>query len=83
MPSPRETEAPSQPETASDTATEASAPAAMAAAPAPRARRSTTSSEPKLERVVVRPDEASVAEAEPVSDEAGTAVVRRGWWQRR
>ena len=80
VPPPRETAAQSQPETASE---EASAPAAMAAAPAPRARRSTTSSEPKLERVVVRPDEATAAEAEPVSDEADTAVVRRGWWQRR
>jgi ribonuclease E len=55
----------------------------MAAAPAPRARRSTTSSEPKLERVVVRPDEATAAQTEPVSDDAGTAAVRRGWWQRR
>ncbi len=56
-----------------------SKPAEMAAA-VPKARRSTTSSEPKLERVVVRPDEAAPA-AEVAADD--TAVVRRGWWQRR
>ncbi|MDO9383782.1 MAG: Rne/Rng family ribonuclease [Hyphomicrobiaceae bacterium] len=83
VPASQGAEVPSMPEPAVEAAAEPSAPAAMAAAPAPRARRSTTSSEPKLERVVVRPDEAAAEEAEPVSDEAGTTAVRRGWWQRR
>ncbi|MCC7252074.1 Rne/Rng family ribonuclease [Hyphomicrobium sp.] len=42
-----------------------------------RARHEATSAEPKLERVVVSPDEARAAET------GGEEPVRRGWWQRR
>ncbi len=59
---------------------EAEAEPAPAPAPAPRARRSSTSSEPKLERVVVSTDEVAV---QPVVEEAAATATRRGWWQRR
>ena len=42
-----------------------------------RARHEATSAEPKLERVVVSPDQSGVA------DTAGEEPARRGWWQRR
>lgn len=47
---------------------------------APKARRSTASSEPKIERLVVSADEAA-----PVitGEEPEAAVAKRGWWQRR
>ena len=38
----------------------------------------TATAEPKLERVVVSPEQAAGA-----SEDAGTEPVRRGWWQRR
>ncbi|MBY0225710.1 MAG: Rne/Rng family ribonuclease [Hyphomicrobium sp.] len=38
-----------------------------------------TASEPKIERVVVTPDQATAAASETVSEQP----VRKGWWQRR
>jgi len=38
-----------------------------------------TASEPKIERVVVTPDQAKAAASETVSEQP----VRKGWWQRR
>jgi hypothetical protein len=38
-----------------------------------------TTSEPKIERVVVTPDQAQAAASETVSEQP----VRKGWWQRR
>jgi hypothetical protein len=38
-----------------------------------------TASEPKIERVVVTPDQAKAADSETVSEQP----VRKGWWQRR
>ena len=47
---------------------------------APRRRVSEpTASEPKIERVVVTPDQAKAADSETVSEQP----VRKGWWQRR
>ena len=46
--------------------------------PRPRAR-STSSGEPKLERVVVGPDAAAAADV----DAAAAGPTRKGWWQRR
>jgi ribonuclease E len=54
----------------------------MAAPAKPRARSRLTSSEPKLERVVVKPDQAGSGETgEPAETSVG--ATRRGWWQRR
>jgi len=53
-------------------------PVATAAEPEPaRKRHETGSSEPRIERVVVRPDEAAAGHAEPAQPQ------RKGWWQRR
>ncbi|CCB66412.1 ribonuclease E/G [Hyphomicrobium sp. MC1] len=50
-----------------------------APAPAPRRRHEIGSSEPRIERVVVRPgDEGSATDAE-----AQAAPQRKGWWQRK
>lgn len=62
------------------------APAApvVEAKPAPvprRARNPSTASEPKLERVVVRPDQ-PVEGASGDATEQTSAPVRKGWWQR-
>jgi hypothetical protein len=38
-----------------------------------------TASEPKIERVVVTPDQATATNSETVSEQP----VRKGWWQRR
>ena len=59
-------------------------PAAAERAP-PRVRRSTSSSEPRLERVVVRPDAIVIPEDDSKVSEAAeeAASTRRGWWQRR
>jgi len=59
-------------------ALEASAPVAEASAPAPRRRHEVGSSEPRIERVVVRPGEEG---AEPAGD--AQAPQRKGWWQRK
>ncbi len=49
--------------------------------PRSRARSHATSSEPKLERVVVKPDQPVPVTVPEVGDTSGPA--RRGWWQRR
>ena len=78
---------PAPPREAVSTATEAEhrgdAPPPEADAPRARARprRAATSSEPKIERVVVKPDQ-----PEPIvaPEQVGAAEpARRGWWQRR
>ncbi len=54
--------------------------------PAPRRRTVDTSPvEPKLERVVVRPSQASEAEAQSEAEPVDSTPkpTRRGWWQRR
>ncbi len=58
------------------TPSEASVPAS---APSPRRRHEVGSSEPRIERVVVRPGEESAA---PVA-EAQAVPQRKGWWQRK
>jgi ribonuclease E len=72
-------------ETVSAAAASEHSSAAAPDADAPRARarprRAATSSEPKIERVVVKPDQ-----PEPIvaSEQVGAAEpARRGWWQRR
>jgi ribonuclease E len=71
--------------TASETAAREPAQAAVvttseanAPAQAPRRRHEVGSSEPRIERVVVRPGEES---AEPEGQQA--APQRKGWWQRK
>lgn len=72
--------------TASEVATEETpqpvkAPAAgdSAPAPSPRRRHEIGSSEPRIERVVVRPGE----EGSAAAAEAQAAPQRKGWWQRK
>jgi ribonuclease E len=50
--------------------------------PAPRVRHRPTSSEPKLERVVVRPDPAATEAPPPETADTGEPT-RKGWWNRR
>jgi ribonuclease E len=47
-----------------------------------RARSHATSTEPKLERVVVKPDQPAPI-AVPEAGDATSGPTRRGWWQRR
>ena len=54
------------------------APVAVAEAQPVRRRHEADSSEPRIERVVVRPDEVVTA-----NDEAAAQPQRKGWWQRK
>jgi len=56
-------------------------PVPMVEAPKPARRVSSGSSEPVLERVVVRPDAPGAATAAPADGEEAKPV-RKGWWQR-
>jgi ribonuclease E len=55
---------------------------APAARPKARARSNASSGEPKLERVVVKPDHAE-GEASADAGVVTSEPVRRGWWQRK
>ena len=48
-----------------------------------RSRGTPVSSEPKLERVVVRPDQPDAPVEMPVQVLEADKPVRKGWWQRR
>jgi ribonuclease E len=67
------------PEAAPVASTEDAAPQQAAPASEPRRRQGEPiASEPRIERVVVTPDQAAAATAE-----TGERPARRGWWQRR
>ena len=70
---------PSEPEIAVTAKAASAEPAATAAAePAPvRRRHEQDSSEPRIERVVVRPDQPAATE-----DDSSAQPQRKGWWQR-
>jgi ribonuclease E len=60
----------------------AASPFSSEAAPV-RRRHEADSSEPRIERLVVRPDETSSAHASNTPDESSAQPQRKGWWQRR
>jgi hypothetical protein len=51
--------------------------------PRHRQRSRPTSSEPRIERVVVRPDQPEDAAGTSSSEPKGATPTRKGWWQRK
>jgi ribonuclease E len=61
----------------------AAAPPVTSEAAPVRRRHEADSSEPRIERLVVRPDETSSANASNTPDDSSAQPQRKGWWQRR